>query len=340
MERLKNNKVIKNRKFIIGLILLAIIIGALLRFVVLPQKAATESTIVKRGNITQELTLSGKIDADEHATLQFQTGGQLAWVGVKEGDYVQKYQTVASLDQRQLKKTLEKKLNDYMNQRWDFEQTKDDYKDSITTDRIKRILEKSQFDLNNSVLDVELQSLSVELANLWTPIEGIVTRVDMPYTGVNIYLPSQAQFEITNLKTLFFDVTADQTEVVDLKEGNTATVVLDSYSNSQLKGVIKNISFSPKKDETGTVYQAKVTFGETNNKNYNFRLGMTGDATFVTAKRNNVLYLPLNFVKSDDKGKYVLLGNEKKKTYIKTGLETETDTEITQGLKAGDIVYD
>ncbi|HPA35669.1 MAG TPA: biotin/lipoyl-binding protein, partial [Chitinophagales bacterium] len=64
---------------------------------------------------------------------------------VKEGDLVKKGQAIASLDQRELKKRLEKELNDYMTVRWDFEQTHEDYKDYkdryLLTDEMKRILE-------------------------------------------------------------------------------------------------------------------------------------------------------------------------------------------------------
>src|SRR3989337_625752 len=81
---------------------------------------------VKSGKLEEILTISGAIDAEEKITLRFQTSGRLAWVGVKEGDYVKKYQGIASLDKREIQKNLKKKLLAYMNQRWDFEQTQDD----------------------------------------------------------------------------------------------------------------------------------------------------------------------------------------------------------------------
>lgn len=357
-------KIIKNRKFAIAFIAFLLIFFFVIRPLILSRQAKLESTTVKKGNLSQELTLSGKIDADERITLQFQTGGLLSWVGVSLGDYVQKYQGIASLDQNQLKKTLEKKLNDYMTTRWDFEQTKDNNKNEvlfgqqrynletgnksnfsgqpevdIVNDMVKRVLEKSQFQLNNSVLDVELQALSIELSNLWTPINGVVTRVDSPFAGINI-TPNQAQFEIVNPDTIFFDVTADQTEVVDLKEAIVGTIVLDSYPDKTIKGAIKIISFTPKKDETGTVYEIKVAFSNIDNKEYKYKLGMTGDIIFITSEKQNVLYAPLKFIKSDNKGKYVNLGKDGKKVYIQTGFETDNDVEVVKGLKVGDLIYD
>lgn len=302
----------------------------------------SDSTEVRLGELADELSISGSIDAEEKATIRFQTSGKLTWVGVKQGDYVRKNQALAALDSREVKKKLQKELNDYMNTRWDFDQTtKDDYKDRALTDKIKRILDKAQFDLNNSVLDVEIQSLALELANLTTPIEGIVTKVGSPYAGVNI-IPSQAEFDVVNPASIYFSATADQNEVVKLKEGLSGELVLDSYPDKTIPGTIKLISFLPKAGETGTVYEVKFIFSQ-DNSTYLYRIGMTGDVKFITAKTNSTLYLPVKFVKQEEGGKkYVKVkrNGKEQKVYITTGMETDNYIAITSGLSAGETVYD
>ena len=185
-------------------------------------KNKVDSYKIKRENLREVLTLSGEINAEEKVSLKFQTSGRLAWVGVKEGDYVKKYQTLASLDQRDIKNRLQKYLNTFVSQRLTFDQTKDDYwnKQYDLSESIRksaeRTLQDSQYDLNNSVLDVELQSLTVEYANLWTPIEGIVIHVSAPFAGVNI-TPAGADFEVVNPKTLYFSLTAEQRYFINFK---------------------------------------------------------------------------------------------------------------------------
>src|SRR3989338_4272075 len=135
------------------------------------RKNEKEETVkVKSGKLEDVLTISGTIDAEEKATLRFQTSGRLAWIGVKEGDMVEKYQGIASLDKRDVEKNLKKKMLSYMNERWDFEQSHDDYDirgrpindiGELTVEE-RRILEKAQFDLDSTVLDVEIQNLAVE----------------------------------------------------------------------------------------------------------------------------------------------------------------------------------
>ncbi len=307
--------------------------------------------VVKRQNLKETLSLAGSIDAEEHAVLRFQSSGRLSWVGVKEGDYVKKYQGIASLDQRELKKTLEKYLNTYVNERYDFEQTHDDswQKQYALSDGLKReaerIIKKSQNDLNNTVLDVELKNLSLEYASLWTPIEGIVTKVGSPFAGVNV-TPTQAEFEIINPKTIYFSATADQNDVVKLKEGENSEIILDAYPDKPLLGKIKMISFLPKEGETGTVYEVKIMLGEINDS-YRYRFGMTGDASFTVREIKDALYIPTKYVKSEKKEgmlmqNYVLkkVKNNQIKATIEIGEEINDNIIITSGLRAGDTVYD
>ncbi len=298
-----------------------------------------DTFIVKKGDLKEELIISGTIEAEEKVTLRFKTSGRISWIGVKEGDYVKKYQSIASLDQRELRKQLQKELNDYLNERWDFDQTKDENKSKLLTDSVKRVLEKAQFDLNNAVLDVEIQNLALEYASLWTPIEGIVTRVTSPYAGVYVS-PTQAEFDIVNPATVYFSATADQTEVTKLYQGLVGNLVLDAYPDETLTGNIKNISFAPKSGETGTVYTVKFVF-PSENASYKYRLGMAGDLSFVTREKKDVLYVPIKFIKEEKGKKYVEIkkDNKMEKLFVSVGMETDNEVEVVKGLTEGTIIY-
>jgi HlyD family secretion protein len=306
-------------------------------------KATTYTAI--RKDVKSTLTISGVVSAEEIASLRFATSGRLAWVGVKEGDVVKKYQVLANLDQRDLRKNLEKKLNTYLSTRWGFEQTKDD--ETTTSDigltqkvrdAAKRILDTSQFGLNNSVLDVELQALTIEYASLWTPIDGVVTRIDTPVAGINI-TPASAEFEVINPTTLYLSVLPDQTEVTKLSASMSAEIIFDAFTDNPVTGNITSIAFAPKTGESSTVYEVKLTF-PLNSKQY--RIGMTADASFILDEKKDVLAIPLSFLKTDNGKPYVLKknGGNKEKTPVEIGLEGDDFVEITGGLAEGDILYD
>jgi len=303
-----------------------------------------EVIVLKKQNLKEILTLSGNIDAEEKVNLRFQASGRLAWVGVKEGDYVKKYQAIASLDKRDLKNRLDKYLNNYLKQRNNFEQTKDDYQEmyEFSTgdihEKAKRILENNQYDLNNAVLDVEYQNLLLEYADIFTPIEGIVTKVEVPRAGVNI-TPANANFEIVNPKTFYFSANVEQADVVKIKEGMKGRLLFDAFSDFEDEVKISYISFVPQSGEVGTVYKVKISFSE-KTRQLPLRLGMTGDVEFVLKERNAVIALPSRFIKNDAKGSYVIIkeGNKNIKKYIKTGEEIDGKIVIESGLKEGDKV--
>lgn len=309
-------------------------------------KNKVDSYTVKRENLKEILTLSGEIDSEEKITLKFQTSGRLAWVGVKEGDYVKKYQTLASLDHREINNRLQKYLNTYSVGRNSFEQTKDDnwnrqYDLSASIRKsAERILENNQFSLNNTVLDVEYQNLSLEYSSLWTPIEGIVTRVSVPFAGVNI-TPAGADFEVVNPKTLFFSVAAEQGDVISLKEGDRGEISFDAFPEKKFKATLYYISFSPKEGETGTVYELRLKLDDQAEK-LPLKLAMTGDIDFLIKEEKNVLSAPSSFIKKDRKGNYVFVGspNKKVKKYIDINQEIDGKYVISNGLQEKEIIYD
>ena len=339
-------KFIKKRWYLV-LIVLAIII-----FVFVQNRKASSSQDqrdtyrIKKETLEETLSLSGEIDADERVVLKFQTSGRLAWVGVKEGDTVKKYQTIASLDQRDLKNRLQKYLNTFVSQRLSFEQTQDDYWneqfDISETVRAnaERVLQDAQYDLNSAVLDVELQTLTVEYANLWTPIEGVVTRIDVPFSGVNI-TPATAEFEVVNPSTIYLSVTAEQSDVILLSEGMQGEIVFDAYPEQTFSGTIDYISFSPVTGETGTVYKIKMLLSD-DAQELPLKLAMTADVEFALREKPNVLAAPLKFIKEDNKGDYLDIERKGKreKVYIKKGEEIGEKVEIKSGVIVGDLVYD
>ncbi len=309
-------------------------------------KNKVDSYTIKRENLKEVLTLSGEIDAEEKATLKFQTSGRLAWVGVKEGDFVKKYQTIASLDQRDLKNRMTKYLNTYAVQRNTFEQGKDDNiveqnsLSQIVRDEAKRVLENNQYNLNNTVLDVEYQNLSLEYANLWTPIEGIVTHVSVPFSGVNI-TPAGADFEVVNPKTLFFSVSAEQGDIINLQEGAVGDISFDAFPEKKFKTTVYYLSFSPKDGETGTVYELRLKLDD-EAASLPLRLGMSGDVDFTIKEEDGVLSVPSSFIKKDKKGDYVYVGSPDKKVkkYIDISMEIDGKYIITNGLQEKEVIYD
>lgn len=313
----------------------------------IPKFNEKKETIIspKRDTIKEEITLTGSIDASTKAELRFQTSGQLAWVGVKVGDKVKKYQAIASLNKEVLKKQLQADFNTYRSALATFDDTQDDYKtekDNLTlTDDMKRILVRSQNTLDNSVINYELQDLAIKYATLTSPISGIVTDVEQPNSGVNI-TPASASFSIIDPTSIYFKAQIDQEDVTRVKVGDKTIITLDSFPDKNFESEITYISFTPVSGQTSTVYEVRFKLVGNDDQNINYRLGMDGDAVISLRQVENTLTLPADAVRQDKDQAYVLIKSDDnqiltKKT-VKIGIETDDTIEILEGLSENDQI--
>lgn len=295
-------------------------------------------TTVKEGEIAQYVSASGKVMANQAVSLSFQTSGKLAYVGVSEGDKIKKGKLVASLDKKQLEQTLRKYLNLFEREFTEFEDTNEQLKDSVLSDSIRRIKSRAQIDLNQTVLDVEIQNEVIKMANLYSPIDGVVTNVNPKYPGVNI-APNSAIFEIVNPKTVYFEAKVNEIDIAQIKEGLPVEIKIDAYPEEVLTEKVNSISFSSTTTSTGaTAYIVKISLPS--NESMKYRLGMNGDSKIIISQKDNVLLAPQSAIVEIQDKKYVwVVENDlSKKVEVETGISSTNEIEITKGIKEGNHI--
>lgn len=297
-------------------------------------------TKVERTDLTEELSVSGVIDAKEKATLRYATGGKLTYLGAQEGDLVKKNQTLARIDASTLQKQLQQDLNSYFIQRLTYDQQQADRTKETYTDAQGREQQQDQATLNNSVLNVEIQNITIRNTILSSPFEGILVSSPATVTGVNL-LGSDA-FEVINPKSLVFRATVDQADVSKVAKNQTASLVLDAYPDQTISSQVSYISFTSAQSATGTVYLIEMPILASGSADLNrFRIGMNGDASITLNQKNGVLAVPLAAVRDDNDKTYVKIKtgeNTAEDREITTGLETDTQIEVVSGLNEGDEV--
>ncbi len=302
-----------------------------------PPKPIPTQKVVK-ADLVQSISITGTVDAEKSADLSFLVGGKLAWLGVKKGDYVEAYQTIAVLDQRSVQKTLEKTLLDYSLQRSTFDETLEDNQnrtpEQALNNDMKRILERNQWNLEKAVNSVELQDLVKQQSVLTSPISGIVTRADVSVAGLNI--SGSTIFTVTDPSTLRFTMEVDEADIAKIKEGQKVEVNLDPYPDKKIGLSIDSIDFVTHSTSTGgNAYDVNAIFSE--NSDYQYRVGMNGNAEIIIARKDNVLIIPLSSIVDNDK---VIVKTKKgfEKRAIKIGLENDVSAQVLSGLEENDEV--
>ena len=327
------------RKIVIGLVLLAAAIFGF-RAYGLSRSKTTETFQVKRGDVSEEMILSGEIKAEKFAELYFQSGGQIAWVGVTEGQKVYQGQALIKLDTVKLSADLQRAYSDLRATQATLDKIHDEVKGHSGDETYsQREIRTAAEVANDKAFDaVTKAEQDLRNATLYAPFSGFVSFLSHSSAGINVS-SAEKQIDILDPSTLFYEATADQTEITNLEVGNKVRIILDSFNDKEFEGEITYLGMSPKPDEVGSIYKVKIKFLSSPDLG-KVRVGMTGDARIILSTAENVLYIPAKFINNDTKGEFLHSGSPQNKTYIETGKEGEDVTEIVNGVDEGDLIYD
>jgi HlyD family secretion protein len=327
----------KNSKFF--LIVLAL---GLLGFWLLqrddPQQTSLVFVAPVREDIVASITISGRVDAKEKARLRFVSGGKVVYLGAKEGDSVKKGQSIATIDRRALQKQLDQNLNNYMKERNNFENTKDDIKDRTLDTVETRAVASEQYNLDNQVLNVEMQNIAIANTTITSPFDGILTVSPTNVTGVQLL--ASDYFEIVNPKSLIFRANIDEIDIDRIEKSQTGQISLDAYNDEKIDTYVSYISYTSSESSNGTVFLLEFPINEQNIDKY--RIGMNGDVSIKIAEKQNVLTVPLDAISERDGKTFVKVKADNKEQQmereIKVGLESDEKIEILEGLSENDQV--
>jgi macrolide-specific efflux system membrane fusion protein len=170
---------------------------------------------------------------------------------------------------------------------------------------------------------------------LLAPIDGEVI-VSTIQPGQTV-MTSDAIFVLSD--RLIVRAQVDETDVGKIKLGQEAVLSLDAYPDTKIKATVGHIYYESQTVNNVTIYKADLIPAEVPSF---FRSGMNANIDFTEQKKENVLTLPLDAVRSDKEGSYVLLGQGPGKTparrAVTTGLADEKNIEIVSGVTADDTI--
>ncbi len=282
-----------------------------------------------RQNIIQTLEVSGVVDAKQKARLRFLGGGKVVYLGAKEGEWVKRGQTIATIDRAALEKQFQQQLNAYTRERNEFEDFRDEQKDVLLEKTDERARDNSQLFLNDSVLSLEQQAIALQNTSLYAPFEGLLTSAPTTTTGVQ--LAASDVFEIIQPSSLIFRAAVDEADIAQVLMDLPAELTLDAYPDDFIRTNVSYISFTSSESSSGTVFIVEFplnqeTFGNT------FRLGMNGDIAIELDRSENVLTIPLDATRERDGKTFVDVRT------TENGADTITEREITTGIITNELV--
>ncbi len=171
-----------------------------------------------------------------------------------------------------------------------------------------------------------------------TPISGTVLALDVQQgETIAAGLAAPTLIRVTDLSRLQVDAYVDETDIGNVRIGQPAKITVDAYPNRSFRGRVIKIASG------ATMQQNVVTYDTTlsvDNSEELLKPDMTATVEIVVGERRNVLAVPIEAVKTGQRGQIVnvLKGKQAVPQPVVTGASDESMTEIKSGLREGDVV--
>jgi HlyD family secretion protein len=394
-----NKKKSKKKLFIFGGIGVLIVALIIIAFVggskddIIPVQV---EKVMKR-NITQTVSATGTINPEFKVVITSEVTGEIVDLPVKEGSQVKKgdlliairddqyraqvQQSEANLNQAkaslmQAKANLDKLTSDY-NRTKELYAKKLASESDLETAKSNYLSAQGSFDAANANIQQTQAALNVQKdalskTKIYSPMAGIVTQLNMEpgervlgsgfSQGTNIMTVS----DMNNIQAV---VDVDENDIVLVHVDDTARVKVDAFGDRIFRGLVQQVGNSAITTGTGTQdqvvnFEVKIKLLDTDP---GLRPGMSCNAKIETARKKDVLSVPIQSVTARTGNEFMMGGNEqadesaptstkkkenskpqeivfvvkdnKAKTVdVKTGISDDNYIEVKSGLKADEEV--
>lgn len=326
---MSNNKKRNKKKIIVlsvlGLLFLSIIILAILG-TKKEEVIIVQTEFVKKRNITQTVTATGKIEPEFKVVITPEVSGEIIFLPVKEGQRVKKGDILLKIKQDQYIAQRDRAVANLSSARAnlsiqkiqlrkiesDFNRVKELYSKGLSSEAeleaIKAQYEtaKAQVQSAESVvlqMEAAVKEASENLAKtiITSPMDGIVSQLNVKLgervlgTG---FTQGSNLMTVADLSKMVAVVEVDENDVVLISYNDTAKVKVDAFQGKVFKGVVYEIGNTAKAKGLGT--QEEVVNFEVKirvlDSDVTLKPGMSCNVEIMTETRNNVFAVPIQSV--------------------------------------------
>ena len=325
---------LRKRNIIIGMVVIAV--GIVGYFYFTKSKSGDETVqteTVKRGDISETVSVTGEIVPTMYADLSFQGVGVIDNVFVEKGTSIEKGAKVASLDRAVL-------FSQYKEARLALAIAEENEKlvlrnrnsNSPEERAAKKLASEQARKAVNTIVEQMKENTIV------SPIQGSISRLNARVGEV--ITAGKIVARVVKEGDYQIEARVPESDIADITLQMKAMITFDSLSKDEtFEAYVSNI------DPASTVVQDVVSYVVTfrlSKFDARLREGMTANIDIETAKRDNVLWVPFRALAKEGGKTYAQIKKGEgifEKVEVTTGLEGDEGTiEIKSGLQEGDVV--
>jgi RND family efflux transporter MFP subunit len=316
---------------------------------------------VSVGTLEQTITATGSVEARRKVLVTAEPGARIAALYFNEQDIVAHGQVLAKVDdielvthRRQIEAALNLAKTNLAEAEAALERTRSLYekgyiaRQEVDASQLQVDLYRTQ--LVDKQAAIQLLKAKIDQTLIRAPVSGAVTRKLVEVGGVvsdgtrgpTVTAGGQLQpkiiAEIAHLDALEFHADVDQTDIGLLTRRQRAIMALDAFPDMRFQGSVEEITLSNVEEVSGRVrYKVRVAMEKAD---VPLRLGMTGTADFILARKENTLTLPSSVVVEREGETFVFVVEDSKawQRSLRIGLRNEELVEVVSGLQAGEQV--
>jgi RND family efflux transporter MFP subunit len=181
----------------------------------------------------------------------------------------------------------------------------------------------------NSKYSLETAEINLEKLNIKAPFKSII--VALPYHTADNKVPTGEKLvQLMDYEKMYMEIQLSENNIETVKVGNKINVTNYSLKNDTLLGRVSQIS--PAVNPDTRTFNGYI---EIENKARKLRPGMFIKADIITQKIDSAIVVPKEIIRNDNGNKTVFIveRNRAREVSVKTGLETDTEVQIIQGLE-------
>ena len=263
--------------------------------------------------------------------------GTLEQIFVYEGQYVQKGKLLAEINDSGLKEQLEQLTIQANFAKENFERTERLWNNNIGSE-IQFL--KSKTDFESSQKMVEQMKDRLAKTKIYAPFDGEVDEI-ISNQGSNL-IPGVSQIlRLVNLDKIYAEASVSEKYISFIEEGTEAIVQIPLLGKEIKSQIIQTGNFINPSNRT---FRVEVPVENIDNK---IKQNLDAKIKINIYSKKDAVVIPLRIVREDASGRnfvYVMNQDIKEgvyvttKTFISLGNKNNTDVEVTEGLKIGDML--
>lgn len=299
---------------------------------------------VNRDNISLTVDATGTIEPDNSVDLSATASGTLEKVYVKQNEKVTKGQVLATIESKALTSTMKQAQNTLENKESYFNRLNSLYSQGAIS---YQEMDNARLEYLNAQAAYDKAQADVNDTVITSPMDGVVVGEPMKEgETVSQGLSSQMVIvSVADLSAMRIELLVDETDIGEVKIGQNVDFTVDAYPNRTFHGMVTDISkkqysSSSSSSSSSSVVYYTVYVEINKDELEGLYPSMTARATIHGRESDNALTVPVTAIRSDGEGSYVYVknGDGVSKAYVTTGITTDKEVEILDGLHEGDEI--